>query len=82
MKAALRLLLISAGLGLAVPAVTRAVVGSVPRGDIGKASGSFSMMRQLGSAFGVAIAAAVYESRPPLSRTTACFTRLESTDAR
>ena len=50
----------SAGLGLAVPAVTRAVVGSVPRGDIGKASGSFTMMRQLGGAFGVAIAAAVF----------------------
>jgi len=50
----------SAGLGLAVPAVTRAVVGSVPRADIGKASGSFSMMRQLGGAFGVAIAAAVF----------------------
>jgi EmrB/QacA subfamily drug resistance transporter len=50
----------SAGLGLAVPAVTKAVVGSVPRGDIGKASGSFSMMRQLGGAFGVAILAAVF----------------------
>ena len=49
-----------AGLGLAVPAVTKAVVGSVPRADIGKASGSFSMMRQLGGAFGVAILAAVF----------------------
>ena len=51
-----------AGLGLAVPAVTKAVVGSVPRGDIGKASGGFSMMRQLGAAFGVAILAAVFAS--------------------
>jgi len=51
-----------AGIGLAVPAVTKAVVGSVPRGDIGKASGSFSMMRQLGGAFGVAILAAVFTS--------------------
>jgi MFS family permease len=51
-----------AGLGLALPAVTKAVVGSVPRGDIGKASGSFSMMRQLGGAFGVAILAAVFTS--------------------
>jgi len=49
-----------AGLGLAVPAVTKAVVGSVPRADIRKASGSFSMMRQLGGAFGVAILAAVF----------------------
>jgi hypothetical protein len=36
------------------------VVGSVPHGDIGKASGAFTMMRQLGGAFGVAIAAAVF----------------------
>jgi hypothetical protein len=36
------------------------VVGSVPPADIGKASGSFSMMRQLGGAFGIAIAAAVF----------------------
>ena len=49
-----------AGIGLALPAVTKAVVGSVPPADIGKASGSFSMMRQLGSAFGIAIAAAVF----------------------
>jgi EmrB/QacA subfamily drug resistance transporter len=51
-----------AGLGLALPAVTKAVVGSVPAADIGKASGSFSMMRQLGGAFGVAILAAVFTS--------------------
>jgi MFS family permease len=49
-----------AGLGLAIPAATRAVVGAVPRDDIGKASGSFSMMRQLGGAFGIAILAAVF----------------------
>jgi EmrB/QacA subfamily drug resistance transporter len=51
-----------AGLALALPAVTKAVFGSVPRGDIGKASGSFSMMRQLGGAFGIAILAAVFAS--------------------
>jgi len=49
-----------AGLALTLPAVTKAVVGSVPRADIGKASGSFSMMRQLGGAFGIAILAAVF----------------------
>jgi EmrB/QacA subfamily drug resistance transporter len=51
-----------AGLGLALPAVTKAAVGSVPPADIGKASGGFSMMRQLGGAFGVAILAAVFAS--------------------
>jgi MFS family permease len=49
-----------AGLALAIPAVTKAVIGSVPPGDIGKASGAFSTMRQLGGAFGVAILAAVF----------------------
>ena len=49
-----------AGVGMALPPVTRAVVGSVPPGDIGKASGAFSTMRQLGAAFGVAILAAVF----------------------
>ena len=49
-----------AGIGLALPAVTKAVVGAVPPGDIGKASGVFSTMRQLGAAFGVAILAAVF----------------------
>jgi MFS family permease len=52
----------SAGLGLALPAITKGVVGSVPHADIGKASGSFTMMRQLGGAFGVAILAAVFAS--------------------
>jgi EmrB/QacA subfamily drug resistance transporter len=49
-----------AGIGLAIPAVTKAVVGSVPPGDIGKASGVYSTMRQLGGAFGVAVLAAVF----------------------
>jgi MFS family permease len=49
-----------AGLALAIPAVTRAVVGSVPPTAIGKATGAFSAMRQLGGAFGIAILAAVF----------------------
>ncbi len=49
-----------AGFALALPALTKAVVGSVPPGDIGKASGTFTTMRQLGGAFGVAILAAVF----------------------
>ena len=49
-----------AGLGLAIPAVTKTVIGSVPADDIGRASGAFAAMRQLGGAFGVAILAAVF----------------------
>jgi sugar phosphate permease len=50
------------GLSLAIPAVTKSVVGSVAPGDIGKASGSFSTLRQLGGAFGVAALVAVFSA--------------------
>jgi EmrB/QacA subfamily drug resistance transporter len=49
-----------AGAALAIPALTKTVVSSVALADIGKASGTFSTMRQLGSAFGVAILVAVF----------------------
>ena len=48
------------GFSMALPAVTKAVVGGVAMNDIGKASGAFSTMRQLGGAFGVAILVAVF----------------------
>ncbi|HEY4569825.1 MAG TPA: MFS transporter [Kribbella sp.] len=48
------------GFSLAIPAVTKAVVSSVGLQDIGRASGTFSTLRQLGGAFGVAIPAAVF----------------------
>jgi EmrB/QacA subfamily drug resistance transporter len=48
------------GFSLALPAVTKSVVSSVAPADIGKASGTFSTMRQLGGAFGVAIGVAVF----------------------
>jgi EmrB/QacA subfamily drug resistance transporter len=48
------------GFSLALPAVTKAVVGGVAMQDIGKASGAFSTTRQLGGAFGVAIVVAVF----------------------
>jgi EmrB/QacA subfamily drug resistance transporter len=48
------------GFSMALPAVTKAVVGGVAMTDVGKASGAFSTMRQLGGAFGVAILVAVF----------------------
>jgi EmrB/QacA subfamily drug resistance transporter len=48
------------GFSLALPAVTKSVVSSVAPADIGKASGTFTTMRQLGGAFGVAIGVAVF----------------------
>ena len=54
--------LIVAGVGIstALPAVQNAVVGAVRPSEIGKASGTFSTMRQLGGAFGLAIGVAVF----------------------
>ena len=53
--------LIIAGFGAAaIPAGQNAVVSSVAMSEIGKASGAFNMLRQLGAAFGVAILAAVF----------------------
>jgi EmrB/QacA subfamily drug resistance transporter len=48
------------GFSMALPAVTKAVVGGVAMQDIGKASGVFSTLRQLGGAFGVASLVAVF----------------------
>jgi EmrB/QacA subfamily drug resistance transporter len=48
------------GFALAVPAATKAVVSRVAPPDIGRASGTYSTVRQLGGAFGVAILGAVF----------------------
>ena len=48
------------GLSLAIPAGQSAVVGAVQAADVGRASGVFTMMRQLGAALGIAIAVAVF----------------------
>jgi EmrB/QacA subfamily drug resistance transporter len=48
------------GFSIALPAVTKTVVGSVSPPDMGKASGTFTMLRQLGGAFGVAILAVAF----------------------
>jgi MFS family permease len=48
------------GFSLALPAVTKSVVSRVAPPDIGRASGTFSTLRQLGGAFGVALTGAVF----------------------
>jgi hypothetical protein len=48
------------GFAMALPAVTKSVVSSVAPRDIGKASGAYSTLRQLGGAFGVAALVAVF----------------------
>jgi EmrB/QacA subfamily drug resistance transporter len=51
---------VGTGVTLALPALTKAIVGSVAPADIGIASGLFSTLRQLGGAFGVAVASTVF----------------------
>jgi EmrB/QacA subfamily drug resistance transporter len=54
------LMIAGAGVSMAMPAAQTAVVSAVDPGDLGKASGAFMTMRQLGGVFGLAIAAAVF----------------------
>jgi MFS family permease len=54
------LILAGAGVSLAMPAAQNAVIGSVASAEIGKAAGTFNMLRYLGGTFGIAIAAAVF----------------------
>jgi EmrB/QacA subfamily drug resistance transporter len=48
------------GVSMAMPALQTAVIGSVPPASIGKASGTFNMLRQLGGVFGIATLVAVF----------------------
>jgi EmrB/QacA subfamily drug resistance transporter len=48
------------GFALGIPAITRAVTGTAPPSDLGKAAGAYSTVRQLGGAFGVAIISATF----------------------
>ncbi|HEX6482300.1 MAG TPA: DHA2 family efflux MFS transporter permease subunit [Ktedonobacteraceae bacterium] len=54
--------LIVAGIGvsMAIPAAQNSVISAVTAHEIGKASGTFNMLRQLGGVFGIAILAAVF----------------------
>jgi EmrB/QacA subfamily drug resistance transporter len=54
------LIVAGAGVSMAMPAAQNAVVGSVASRELGKASGTFNMLRFLGGVFGVAILAAVF----------------------
>ena len=57
------MVLAGVGVSAAMPAVQTAVIGAVPPAAIGKASGVYSAMRQLGGAFGIAILSAVFTAR-------------------
>jgi EmrB/QacA subfamily drug resistance transporter len=48
------------GVTMAMPAVQSAVFNGVAQADVGKASGTFNTVRQLGGVFGVAVLSAVF----------------------
>jgi MFS family permease len=56
------LIIAGCGVTMAMPAVQNAVMNSVPSAAIGKASGAFNTVRQLGAVFGVAVLAATFSA--------------------
>jgi len=56
------LVVMGVGVSFAMPAVQSGVLRTVPKAELGKASGAFSISRFLGGAFGVAATASVFAS--------------------
>ncbi len=54
------LVMAGCGVSMAMPALQNAVVSAVAPASLGKASGTFNMMRQLGGVFGIATLVAVF----------------------
>ena len=54
------LILAGAGVSMAMPAAQNAVLNAVAGSEIGKASGTFNMLRYLGGVFGIAVLVAVF----------------------
>ena len=54
--------ILGVGFAIAIPALTRSVTSTTPLADMGKASGAYSTMRQLGGAFGIAIAGVAFST--------------------
>jgi len=56
----LALIVAGSGTSMAMPAVQNVVMNAVPAAALGKASGTFNTVRQLGAVFGVAALAAIF----------------------
>jgi EmrB/QacA subfamily drug resistance transporter len=54
------LIIAGAGISMAIPSVQTAAMNAVAGEDLGRASGTFMTMRQLGGVFGLALAVAVF----------------------
>ena len=71
--------LVIAGIGvsMAIPAGQSSVVADLPVGELGRAAGATSTMRELGGVFGIAVTVAAFAAagaspRPPTSPTASC----------
>jgi EmrB/QacA subfamily drug resistance transporter len=62
-----------AGISMAMPAAQSAVMNAVTSREVGKASGAFMTMRQLGAVFGLAVAAAVFSGAGSYASPVAFF---------
>jgi EmrB/QacA subfamily drug resistance transporter len=60
MQLIIPLILAGAGVSMAMPAAQNAVLNAVASSEIGKASGTFNMLRYLGGVFGIAVLVAVF----------------------
>ena len=60
------LIIAGCGVSMAMPAAQNAVLGSVADSEIGKASGTFNMLRYLGGVLGIAVAVAVFAANGSL----------------
>ena len=54
------LILAGGGVSMAMPAAQNAILGAVAPTEVGKASGTFNMLRFLGAVFGIAVVVAVF----------------------
>lgn len=55
------LILAGAGVSMAMPSSQRLILNAAARADVGKASGTFTMLRYLGGIFGVAVLVTVFD---------------------
>jgi EmrB/QacA subfamily drug resistance transporter len=53
--------LVGTGIGLSLPSLVAMAMSAAPAADVGRASGTLSTIRQLGSVFGVAVPVAVFQ---------------------
>jgi hypothetical protein len=54
--------LVGTGIGVSLPNLVAMAMSSAPAADVGRASGTLSTTRQLGSVFGVAVPVAVFQA--------------------